>query len=608
MFMSQIEWESSRFNVRRKYTFIIIKTTPKCGLNLLSLLFLLSVLKSGDYFGETALSNGAYKNCYVAYGNVNILYLEQPQFESMLGHLRDALSSYMRMRLLQSVPLLCRLPEPKLSQLSDLMTRQSFSDGEYIIREGSEGDCFYIISDGEVKCTKSVKSTEDGKVQEEELMRLTTMEYFGERALLTKENRKANVIAIGPVECLVLSRDHFQILQAEVEQELKVEVKRRETLSGASTPTSPTSLEIKEIKTEIYFEDLITIRTLGVGSFGRVKLVKDEESGKTYALKCMNKIDIIATSQEENIFTEKKNLVECRHCPYIIQLVQTYNQTNQICMLMECIQGGELWSYIYDKKKLHLIPRSELGGFELDIARFYAANVVIAFEYMHGKNMAYRDLKPEVTIHSYKYYIYYILILLYFSCCKKNMLLDHRGYLKIIDFGFAKVLPYVRNNITIDKMYTLCGTPEYLAPEIILQKGYDKSVDLWALGCFIYELVNKVTPFQDSSTSAIFENIVESEQHLFFPDGTDAGVEFIVGKLLEVNPVFRLGNVKGGMRDIKKEPFFATIDWEALQRQELPTPYVPPIRGDLDCSNFDEYDEEDDVPPYDGDQDIFADF
>ena len=188
------------------------------------------------------------------------------------------------------------------------------------------------------------------------------------------------------------------------------------------------------------------------------------------------------------------------------------------------------------------------------------------------------------------------------------MLLDQRGYLKVIDFGFAKVLPYLREGILREKTYNPCGTPEYLAPEIVLMKGYDKSVDLWALGCFIYELIYKRTPFQDEVTSIIFENIVTSNDSLCFDPYGGHDLESVVRKLLEVNPVFRLGNLKNGMDDIKKEPYFASIDWEALQRQESPTPYVPPIRGDLDCSNFDEYEEEDDVPPYDGDQDIFANF
>jgi len=223
------------------------------------------VLKPGDYIGHPLfVQNNKFHIRCVAIGEVTVLQVEEQKFESMLGHLRNTLTTYMRMRLLQSVPLLSRLPEHKVSQLSELMTRQSFSDGEYIIREGEEGDCFYIINDGEVKCTKSIQGTDAGKVQEEELMRLTSMEYFGERALLTKENRKANVIACGPVECLVLSRDHFQILSAEVEEELKVEVKRRETIGGTLIPTSPVE---KSIKTDIHFEDLITIRTLGVGSF-----------------------------------------------------------------------------------------------------------------------------------------------------------------------------------------------------------------------------------------------------------------------------------------------------------------------------------------------------
>ena len=315
--------------------------------------------------------------------------MEQPQFESMLGHLRDALSSYMRMRLLQSVPLLCRLPEPKLSQLSDLMTRQSFSDGEYIIREGSEGDCFYIISDGEVKCTKSVKSTEDGKVQEEELMRLSGMEYFGERALIRQEIRTASMVSLGATSVYVLDKVHFKLFLYEYEVELKSDIAKQEESLNADI-LSRASMK------KYHLEELEIMRTVGTGTFGRVKLVQDKISNRAFALKCMNKRDIVVTDQQYNVLNEKELLLSCRGCPFIIELVQTFNDSDQIYVLMEFIQGGELWSYIYDESKVGLIPRGDLDGFEVETAKFYAANVILAFEYMHARNIAYRDLKPEV--------------------------------------------------------------------------------------------------------------------------------------------------------------------------------------------------------------------
>ena len=135
------------------------------------------------------------------------------------------------------------------------------------------------------------------------------------------------------------------------------------------------------------------MRTIGTGTFGRVKLVQ-HNSGKVCALKCMKKSEIISSHQEKNIMNEKNLLFECATCPFILALLQTYNQPNQIMMLMEFIQGGELWSYIYEKT--NTVKRNTAGGFEMSAVKFYAANVILAFRHMHKKGIAYRDLKPEV--------------------------------------------------------------------------------------------------------------------------------------------------------------------------------------------------------------------
>ena len=187
-------------------------------------------------------------------------------------------------------------------------------------------------------------------------------------------------------------------------------------------------------------------------------------------------------------------------------------------------------------------------------------------------------------------------------------MLDSSGYLKIIDFGFAKKFPYVKNGQKYDKTYTLCGTPEYLAPEIVTSKGYDKSVDCWALGCLIYELFLARTPFQADYTTKIFQNICSSDRSLVFSSRMEPSHIALIKKLLVVNPVLRLGNMSGGMDDVMKDPFFQTIDWKALASKTAPAPYVPPIDGDLDTSNFDEYDEDDNIPSYSGSQQYFAGF
>ena len=531
-------------------------------------------LKNGEYFGEMALMLNETRHANViAISQVKCLTLDREKFNLLLGPVQDILAKRMRTRILQSVPLLSKLPEGKLTKLASIMRVQSFANGAYIIKQGDEGSRFYIINEGEVKCTRA-----NAQEQEEELIRLGPNEFFGERALITNEARKANVVAIGNVECLVLERSSFQTLLTEVQDDMLEVMSNRDKKNESAVVEEV----IRGPVTNYKYEELKIMRTIGTGTFGRVKMVQHIPSGKVCALKCMNKSEVVASHQERNIMAEKNLLFECSSCPFVLQLLQTYNTKNQIMMLMEFVQGGELWSYIYEKTTL--LPRNPSGGFEIPTAKFYAANVILAFSHFDKKKLAYRDLKPE------------------------NLLMDEQGYIKVIDFGFAKKFPYVKNGNNLDKTYTLCGTPEYLAPEIVMSKGYDKCVDYWALGCFIYELYLSRTPFQADYTTKIFQNIVASEKTLAFPPKIDTLLVTLVKKLLTVNPAFRLGNLSGGVDDIIKDPFFKDVDWDGIYNKTVKSPYKPPIGNALDASNFDAYEEEANVPEYTGPQTHFDGF
>jgi cGMP-dependent protein kinase len=265
------------------------------------------------------------------------------------------------------------------------MRVQSFNDGAYIIRQGEEGSRFYIINEGEVKCTRAISST-----QEEELIRLSPLEFFGERALITNEVRKANVIACGRVECLVLERSSFQSLLQEVQNDLVSEMSKRE-----SNAVDTQKVKIEEPpagpSVSYNFRELKIMRTVGTGTFGRVKVVEHVPTRQIYALKCMNKSEVVASHQERNIMAEKNLLFECAACPFVLKLMMTFNHPDQILMLMEFVQGGELWSYIYEKTDT--VARNPSGGFEMSAVKFYAANVVLAFKYLHERGIGYRDLK-----------------------------------------------------------------------------------------------------------------------------------------------------------------------------------------------------------------------
>jgi hypothetical protein len=212
--------------------------------------------------------------------------------------------------------------------------------------------------------------------------------------------------------------------------------------------------------------------------------------------------------------------------------------------------------------------------------------VILAFQHIHGLGIAYRDLKPE------------------------NLLLDHMGYVKVIDFGFAKRLPSrLPNGQMQDKTFTVCGTPEYLAPEIIMSKGYDKAADYWALGCFIYEMVHIHTPFQAEQTSKIFQKIMSAERYLKFKHTPTPEFETLVRSLCTSNPSFRLGNLNSGTNGVIEHAFFADFDWKALYRRQMEAPFVPPIRDAADSSHFTAACAEDKgVPEFTGNQDFFKEF
>jgi protein kinase A len=177
-------------------------------------------------------------------------------------------------------------------------------------------------------------------------------------------------------------------------------------------------------------------------------------------------------------------------------------------------------------------------------SRFYASQIISIFEYLHSKNIIYRDLKPE------------------------NVLIDRTGYLKLTDFGFAKIVD--------GRTYTLCGTPEYLAPEIILNKGHGKPVDWWTVGVLLYEMIAGIDPFSDDDPMMVYQKILKGK--LKFPSGYDSNAKSLVKHLLEGDLTKRYGNLKGGVGDIKNHRFFKNFSWNDLIDRKLSTPYIPKVK------------------------------
>merc|ERR1712045_602905 len=208
-----------------------------------------------------------------------------------------------------------------------------------------------------------------------------------------------------------------------------------------------------------------TVGILGKGAFGVVSLVVDRNSGKSYALKAIKKHQIVELGQQEHIVNEKDVMLLMNN-PFLVNLRGTYKDKYRVYFLLDVCLGGELFTILRRRRY-----------FDEDTSRFYAGCVIEAFDYMHGEDIIYRDLKPE------------------------NLVLDSKGFLKVTDFGFAKKIS--------DKTYTLCGTPDYLAPEIVTGQGHGKGVDWWTLGILIYEMLASFPPFYDENTLSTYRKIIK---------------------------------------------------------------------------------------------------
>ncbi|CAO3611196.1 unnamed protein product [Mucor hiemalis] len=311
-------------------------------------------------------------------------------------------------------------------------------------------------------------------------------------------------------------------------------------------------------------QDYKLIETLGTGTFGRVWLSKQKETKQYYAIKVLKKADIVKLKQVEHINSERQVLSQINF-PFIVQLYCTFQDHENLFMLQEYVIGGELFRHL-----------RKSGRFPNDTARFYAAQIVLALEYLHSKDIIYRDLKPE------------------------NILLDQRGYIKITDFGFAKKV--------IDRTWTLCGTPEYLAPEIIQSKGHSKSVDWWSLGILIFEMIAGYPPFYDDNHFGIYEHILGGKVQ--YPGYFENASKDLLKKLLVIDRTRRLGNLKGGADDVKKHKWFRSTDWQAVLNKTVRAPLIPAHSNEYDTSNFEKYPDEkyQEQPKGDPFRELFADF
>jgi cGMP-dependent protein kinase len=507
------------------------------------------ILGPGQYFGELALlKDEKRKRDVVARADTQCLILGRSDFNLLLGGLKLLMDRNVGLRVLQTVEIFKTLSPGLRQELVESFRERIFKTGEMVIEENAVGDSFFVIREGKANVLKNGKTVSS----------LVEGQFFGEGSLLDGSPRSATITAASKsLRVFELKKKDFDSLLGPIRKMIAKTAEERRELMALKSVT------LQEVLKG-------TGRILGQGTFGLVKLV-NVGKGKTkgvFALKCLKKKQIVAYNLAKNILYEKRMMVESDH-PFVLKLVNTYQDPNNLYMLLEIVPGGELFAFLQKR-----------GGFvSTKHAQFITACVVSVFEYIHAKNICYRDLKPE------------------------NLMIDAIGYIKMVDFGFAKVVT--------DKTFTLCGTPEYMAPEILLRRGHNKGVDYWATGILIYECESGTTPFADYEgydNKVICENILRKP--LTFPNKMNPAAKLVIRKLLHRQPNKRLGCLARGARDIKAEAYYSTLDWQKLLNKELRAPHVPAKKSKNGISEdaFETINVADAEEIYKGDQGVFKDF
>eukprot|EP00937_MAST-01D_sp_MAST-1D-sp2_P000439 g439.t1 len=412
----------------------------------------------------------------------------------------------------------------------------SFVDGEFIIRQGDVGDTFYLIQSGELRVVvdsgadAGTSLAPSAVANSAELARLGPGEYVGEMALLAgvdgdraggggkpapeESRRSASVVAVGAVKCLALARAEFAALlqrhtrlreglvarsaqrRSALRRAVEAEVRQ---LRASSRGSSPQGGRRRLATVALKLTDLEQLTILGRGSFGVVRLARRRQGAArpseaarggvgacagagagaptVFALKVLQKHKVCVARQQRNVLREKEVLLLLQH-PFVPRLFCSFQDAHCLYMLLELVQGGELFRLLHgDGAEERRLPLAR--------ARFFAACVALVFDSVHALDVLYRDLKPE------------------------NLLVDAQGYLKLVDWGFAKVVAGA--GVGSARTHTVCGTPEYLAPEMLRGSGYGCGADLWALGVLVYEMVSGRSAFVGDhwgDTMSICESIL----------------------------------------------------------------------------------------------------
>ncbi len=439
----------------------------------------------------------------------------------------------------------------QLNTLVSALERESYDEGDVVMRQGSHGDHFFIIESGAVGV-----HVEDDTGDVKRVNVLQSGDFFGEKALLSEDLRTASIIAENHVYCLTLSRQDFVSLIGTIDEANKEREFAKKEESGGQTQEEP-AVAIEPFPLDVNsIDDFETKGVIGTGTWGTITLCRykksEEPNIEYYAIKTQSKVLLASHNLHGHVAKEINNLLEVSNCRFIAKLYAAFQDKKYIYHVMEFCSGGELYDFISNKG--HILDTNKV--------RFYSACFLLALRDLHNKGIAYRDTKPE------------------------NLCFDSNGYLKLVDFGMTKKLHGV-------KTFTICGTPDYIAPEVILAEGHNHAVDYWGLGILIYELLKGSPPFADDDDNAVkvYENILQNDiEKKVKAAALGKDVSNLLGKLICNVQTKRLGSSKKGSKAILDHKFYNNLNLVKLEKGALKAPILPPSSAAGTTDNYPEFD------------------
>jgi CRP-like cAMP-binding protein len=494
-------------------------------------------LEPGDYFGEGALISSERRAAsVVAMTKGTAFSIDRPTFQKVMGDFVTLISKAQDRHKLEGIKIFrdSNLTAKHYEQLASQLIDKDFKGNKAIFEEGELVDgTLYLVREGNV-----LISTTDGSRSEE----IAPGGYFGQEQLLADTEsgqRYAQYTAKASADGCVCG-----VLLLEVCRSVFNTKKMENGLhAGGSAYKQKKRLSmVGDIGKTLSLNDLKKELVLGEGQYAEVWLAsaKTNKSKQKYALKVQSQD---ANKGEENAveaFQREIMVLQQLHHPFIIDIIKSFDVGDGfLYMLMEVVEGGELWSRIHREENGEWI-----SGMNEDSAKFYTLAIADALAYIHREKFVFRDLKPE------------------------NVLLGNDGYPKIVDFGFSTYCP--------DKTYTFCGTPNYLAPEVVKNQGHGIGVDHWALGVVCYECLTGENPFyfEDMDQIALFQAIVQ-EDFYPLPENSNPDMVNFITSLLEKEPAQRLGVLAGQESDILRHKWFANLDLEKVRTKEAVAPWKP---------------------------------